>query len=113
MSVVTKDVMKSLESETIRCLGDGVDTRKLDDFLDLIFALAGQFGNIGCTPANERVLRVQSGDRGLQDVDIPLGKTKLRMLSARLPARCTEWANRSTSPYGDTVGGELPPRKGL
>ena len=108
MSAVTANLTKSLESEVLRCLGGGVDTQRLDDFLDRMFELADQLGGIACTLADDRTLRIQSRNTVLQEVKVPLAKTKLRMLCARLAVRCGEWANRSVTPYGDMVEFDHP-----
>lgn len=105
MSAVTG---KSLEVEALRCLAGGIDTQKADAFLDLLLELAAASGSVTCTLANERVLRLQVRDTSLQELEIPLAKTKLRMLCARLAMRCGEWGRRKISPYGDTVEIQLP-----
>ena len=108
MNAATANLTKSLKAEMLRCLAGGIDTPKADGFLDQLFEVAEALGSVTCMLAGDRVLRVQSRDLVLQDVEIPLAKTKLRMLCARLAVRCGEWANRKLAPYGDLVEFRLP-----
>jgi hypothetical protein len=105
MSAVTG---KSLKAEALRCLAGGINTQKADAFLDLLLELAAASGSVTCTLANERVLRLEVRDTALLEVEIPLAKTKVRMLCARLAVRCGEWGGRKISPYGDLVEIQVP-----
>lgn len=111
MDAVTPSVPNSFEADARRCLAGGFDTQKADDFLDRLFDLAATFGRVQCTLAGERILRIESRDAQLQELEIPQAKTKLRMLCARLAVRCGEWAHRKLAPYGDVVEFVYPPTR--
>ena len=49
----------------------------------------------------------------MYEAKLPRARTKLRMLCARLAVRCSDWANRDVSPYGDAVEFEFPPIRQL
>ena len=108
MNTLTPTQVKSLEIVGLHGLADGIDTQKLDAFLDQAFELVGAVGTVVCTLMNDRVLRLQSRETILQELEMPLAKTKLRMLCARLAVRCSEWSHREVSPYGDVVDVEFP-----
>ena len=111
MDAVIPSVPNSFEADARRCLAGGFDTQKADDFLDRLFELAATFGSVHCTLANERIMRIQSRNTELHELEIPRAKTKLRMLCARLAVRCGEWADRKLAPYGDVVEFAYPPTK--
>jgi hypothetical protein len=113
MDAVIPSLPSSFEANARQCLAGGLDTQKADSFLDQLFEVAATSGSVRCTLANERVLRIQSRDTPLHELDIPRAKTKLRMLCARLAVRCGEWADRKLAPHGDVVDFVYPPTKQL
>jgi hypothetical protein len=102
---------KAIETDILKSIAGGLDTQKIDDFLDQLFELAGRFGSITCNLHGEGVLRLQSRGSVLQEAEIPRAKSKLRMLCARLAVRCGEWSNRPVAPYGDMAELVFPPTK--
>ncbi len=98
-------ISESAEMEAVcsRCLAGGLDTEKMDEFLDHIFSLAARLGGVECTLVNESTLRIQSGDALVHERTLPRATTKLRTICARLAVRCGAWSNREMSPYGDVV----------
>src|SRR5207237_1265558 len=68
---------------------------------------------IACTVIDDHTIRVHSEDLVVQEAEVSRAKTKLRMACARLAVRCSEWAGRQVSPYGDTVEVEHPGTKRL
>lgn len=95
-------------TEVMRCLSEGLDTPRMDDFLDQMFDLASQRGHAAISLLAGDLLRLESKNLILLDLEVPRAKTKLRMLCARLAVRCAAWANREFSPYGDTLEFEHP-----
>ncbi len=107
-----QDLERMVLTEAVRCLGDGLDTPRMDDFLDQMFDLASERGHAAISLlTGGLILRVESKNLMLLDLEVPRAKTKLRMLCARLAVRCAAWANREFSPYGDTVEFEHPTAK--
>jgi hypothetical protein len=101
----------ALEADILKRIAEGLDTKKVDDFLDQLFTLAGRFGSITCNLHAAGVLRLESRGAVLQEAEIARAKTKLRMLCARLAVRCGEWSARPISPYGGVVEFVFPPTK--
>ena len=113
MNTVTESRRKLVEDEAMRCLAGGLDTPKMDEFLDQLFQLARELGKTWFYMASgNRVLAlnatfVPNGEEYPRQVlallEVPRPKTKIRMLCARLAVRCTEWAGREVFAYGDTL----------
>ena len=92
-------------------LTKGVDTKVLDDLLDELLSRIGEFNEIAGTVDEAGDLCFQSHGEMVAQVHLPRAKSIFRVLLARLSVRCSEWANREISPYGDHIQFELPPNK--
>jgi len=68
-------------------------------FIDGLFELASDLGEIRCTLAGERGLRFETLDRPAFEVEVNRAKAKLRMLCARLSVLCQE-SGSQCSPFG-------------
>jgi hypothetical protein len=99
---------KPVAPDVLHLLADGLDTAKLDEFLDAMFELATTWRTIACVVIDDQRIRLQSDDAIIQEAVVVRGKTKLRMACARLAVRCSEGLGRPVSPYGDTVDVEHP-----
>jgi hypothetical protein len=108
MNPATSKQAKLVAPDVLRLLADGLDTPKLDEFLDAMFDLATTWRSISCAVIDDRRIRVQADDAIIQEAEIERAKTKLRMACARLAVRCSEWLGRPVSPYGDTIEVEHP-----
>ena len=114
MLVFAENLKSSFASEATRCLANGLDTSKMDDFLDQLFHLADEMGSVSISFLEDnRILRLESKNLIFQDMIVSRPKTKLRMLCARLAVRCGEWAKREVSPYGESLDLEVPFAKGF
>ncbi|MCI0640815.1 MAG: hypothetical protein L0Y72_18270 [Gemmataceae bacterium] len=96
----------------------------MDAFLDRVFELSRQVGKViyflvddatfgfhkSSASDSPRPLGPSSNSVGnnLHQVNLKRAKTKLRMLCARLAARCSDWSGKSVSPYGDSIDIEVP-----
>ena len=80
-------------------------------FVDQLFVLAAQVGEVKCALAREGCLRFQVPDEASCDVEVDAAKGKLRMMCARLGVLCNEQSGREVSPYGGEAAFayELPP----
>lgn len=103
MSAVSSEMTTSFYADALRGLSDGLDAKKIDDFLDRLFELATMSGSVTCNLSADHVLRLQSPNQGDREFDLPRGKSKLRMVCARLAVRCSDWAHRKVAPYGDMI----------
>jgi hypothetical protein len=108
MNAVSTDLATSLQAETVRCLADGVDTQKIDDYLDRLFEWATAYGSVACSMSKDDLLCVQTLKHVSHEFHLPRAKSKLRIMCARLAVRCEEWSKRKVSPYGDALEIEFP-----
>ena len=112
MNAVTAKTKEQQASDALRCLADGVDTKKVDDFLDQLFQLAERLGSVTCALVDDQ-LCLQTHNVILDTLNIERAKSSLRMVCARLAVRCSESAKRKVSAYGDVVEFEYSPAKRL
>jgi hypothetical protein len=108
MKTATDPQKQSLEAEWLRCLGQGTDTRRLDDAIAQLFHLAGEWGTISCSFAGGNMVRLESAERLIHELEVPRAKTKMRMLCARLGVQCGQWAGQTVSLYGDEIAFQNP-----
>lgn len=108
MNAIRETVQQSLSAEFHKWLGGGLDVDIMDRVLDRLFDLACQRGFVCYSLPDLHTMRVETPEGVNHDVRILRAKTKLRMLCARLAARCAEWSKKGVSLYGDTVEVEIP-----
>ncbi len=106
-------VQKETLQGTLRRLDRGMDTLRIDAFLEQMLSLVGEKGSLKCTLVNEQVVRVQRQDMLLCEVPLRAAKAKLRAICARLAVRCGAWSNREVSLYGDELEFTNPHTKQL
>jgi hypothetical protein len=112
MNAVTEGVKKSKAEQALRCLAEGLDTPKMDEFLDQLLALVHEFGQVSFyLTGDDRILVLYSKDLLLAQLETSRPKTKIRILCARLAVRCGEWSGREVFPYGDTLEVDHPDTK--
>ncbi len=104
MNAVTEGLNKTLVDQAMRCLAEGLDTPRMDEFLDQLFGLSRELGQVSFyLTGGSRVLALYSKNLLLALLEVPRPKTKIRMLCARLAVRCGEWSGQQVFPYGDTL----------
>jgi [acyl-carrier-protein] S-malonyltransferase len=108
MQAMTTDRAEAFASLCQHSLAAGLDTRKMDDFLEHLLELVGESGSVSVTLADESILRIEADGGVVHDTSVPRAKTKLRTLCARLAVRCSEWSRREVSPYGEVAQLGLP-----
>jgi hypothetical protein len=101
---------KALSSKLQR-LGKRVDNKVVDGVFDEILKQIASLRSVSCTLADDSSLCLQVDDVPLVTVKVDRAKSVLRMMLARLSVRCSEWAGREVSPYGDHVELALPVNK--
>jgi len=101
---------KHLKSK-LKGLGKCIVTQTVDDLFDEIFRQIGELRAVSCTLSGDSGLSLRCQDEVVAKVKLPRAKSILRMMCARLSVRCSEWAKREVSPYGDDVEFELPGMK--
>jgi hypothetical protein len=106
----TLDAGKALERKLQR-FSDHIDTEAMDSFLDEALEHLGELSSVSCALANESSLCLRCQGEILAQVTVPRARSVLRVILARLSTRCSEWAKRDVSPYGDDVEFELPSKK--
>jgi hypothetical protein len=112
MNAVTEGIKKSLAEQAMGGLAGGLDTPKMDEFLDQLFALASEFGQVSFSLTDSgAVLALYSKKLLLAQSEAPRPKTKIRILCARLAVRCGEWSGRNVFPYGETLELDHPGTK--
>jgi hypothetical protein len=100
MLTATRELTHSIDAKTAHCLGDGVDTSRLDEFLDYLFELATMHSPLICECKEDRI-HVQTGDEPVLDRAIPRAKTKMRLLCARFEKRASDARGEALSPKTD------------
>jgi hypothetical protein len=91
----------------LRKLAKELDAKAVDEVFDELLNQVHELACVSCTLEDSSVC-LRSSDRLLAKVKSPHAKGILRLMCARLSVRCSEWANRRVSPYGDSVELELP-----
>lgn len=102
MLTATRKLTDSLGAKTVHCLGAGVDTPRLDAFLDCLFEIAAKQSPVTCECREDRI-EVKADDDQVHSGDIPRAKTKRRMLCARLEKRASDAAGVSLSNPKDGI----------
>jgi hypothetical protein len=92
-------------------LGERVDIKRVDGVFDEILKQIANLKSVACILTDASSLCLQAGDETVASVKVDRAKSVLRMMCARLSVRCSEWANREISPYGDHVEFVLPVSK--
>jgi hypothetical protein len=94
-------------------LGKRVDIKAVDGLFDEILNAVGAatLKSASCTLDEDSSLCLEADEEQVATVKVDRAKSALRMICARLSVRCSEWANREVSPYGDTVEFQLPKSK--
>ena len=93
-------------------LNKRVDVKVVDAIFDELLKQIGDLKSVSCTLAHDdSTLCLQSQGELVAEVQLPRAKTILRVMCARLSVRCSEWAKREVSPYGDHIEFELPTSK--
>lgn len=92
----------------LRLLRKRAHVEVMDAFFDEVFSRLGELKSVSCNLADDSSICLQShGEPGTQ-VKLPRTRSMLRMMCARLAVRCSEWAQKEVSPYGDDVEFEHP-----
>ena len=89
MTPATSHLTPGLDILTLQCLGDGVDTPRLDEYLAHLFAIATMGGWLTCECLEGRI-QVKAGSIQLFSAEVPRAKTKVRLLCARLEKRAAD-----------------------
>lgn len=107
MKTILPEQMGALD-EKLKTLKNGFDLQRADAFLDELFGLLSAGGHLVCAADDPKKIRVWSDGIVLGGSVIPLARSKMRSLCARLAIRCGEWAGLNISIYGDAVEFDHP-----
>ncbi len=109
MLTATRKLTDSLVAKTAHCLGAGVDTPRLDAYLDCLFEIAATQGPVLCECQDDRIL-VKADDENVYASDVLRAKTKMRILCARLEKRASDATGTPPSNPGDGIAFEFGDR---
>jgi hypothetical protein len=102
MLTVTPNLTHSLNTKTSHCLGAGINTSRLDEYLDYLFELAAMHGPLTCECQEDRI-QVKTAKEQILDREIPRAKTKVRLLCARLEKRASDTRGDVSSMETDEI----------
>jgi hypothetical protein len=89
-------------------LSKRVGIKEVDGVFDEILEQIAELGSVSCRLADDSSLCLEANGETVAVVKVDRAKSVLRVMCARLSVRCSEWANRPVSPYGEHVEFELP-----
>jgi hypothetical protein len=113
MGTLSQTQKKALTSKLQR-LRKRVDVEVVDAIFDEILKQIVDLKSVSCTLADDdSALCLRSPDELVAKVEMPHAKKILRLMCARLSVRCSEWAKKEVSPYGDHADFEFPNSKQL
>ena len=107
MAFLSSTGKKALATK-LRRLSKRAHVEVMDALFDEILSQIAELKNVSCTLADDSSLCLQSQHKVVAQVKLPRAKSVLRVMCARLSVRCSEWAQKEVSPYGDQVEFELP-----
>jgi hypothetical protein len=111
MNTIALAPYEAQAATALQGLANRIDTPALDEFILQLISMAGDLEQgINCEFTDERI-RITVNQRLLHELELPRGKSILRMVCARLAVQCEEWTNQPVKPYGDQVSVEMPSEK--